>query len=878
MNSDDHRLPTGVLPRHYDLEIVPDIDSGRFHGSARIRLDVEVNVDELVCNSKELKVASAQLETGDLTRAMSCELDADLERASFSDGAPIEAGPAVLTVEFEGILGDQLAGFYLSHYGSGDERRTIATTQFQATDARRAFPCWDEPALKATFALTLEVEPDHLAVSNTSIVDEAITARGTRRVTFAPTMVMSTYLVAFVVGPLEATPPVDVDGVPVRIIHRPGDPHRTQFGLDVAAAALRFFTEYYAIPYPGDKLDLVAVPDFAFGAMENLGCVTFRDAYLTIDPETATKAEIQRVTDIINHELAHMWFGDLVTMKWWNGIWLNEAFATFMEVSATDAFRPEWRRWDSFSRERSGAMSTDSLQSTRPVEFPVVSPRDAEAMFDVLTYEKGAALVRMLETYLGHDRFREGIRQYLSTYAYGSTETTDLWDALESSTGEPVRRIMDSWIFQGGHPAITVETADQHTGAGHRIELSQKPSLMTGSSHSNGSTGSTETGGSAGAVEPQEPGRLWSVPITGRAPSVDDGTAISARALVDADRGAITFDTEIEPDRLVLNTEANGFMRVAYGPDSLQTAASHAHLDRKPAERFALLDDGWACVLRGEVSPADYLVALETVADDERDTNVWYRIMGGVAGLARLAGSESAALTPRVQAMLSPALDRLGHEAGIEDDDLTLELRGALLDALGRFGDHGPTITSARELFERFVVDPSTVDPALSAGALRVVAAHADRSTWDRIAERFQGATDAQESLRYLYALADPLDADLIAETRELCLSGSVRSQNAPFVLARTLSNVSAATDSWRFVRDHWSAIETAFPSNSLVRMLEGIQTIDDQETASDITAFFAEHPQPQGAQTLAQHIERMTINVEFVRARRAEFLSALSG
>ena len=275
---------------------------------------------------------------------------------------------------------------------------------------------------------------------------------------FADTIVMSTYLVAFIVGPLEATDPVDVVRRARCGSSPPGArPTSPAFALEVGAFCLDFFAEYYGIPYPGDKLDLVAVPDFAFGAMENLGCVTFREALLLIDPAGATQPELQNVADVIAHELAHMWFGDLVTMKWWNGIWLNEAFATFMEMLATDAFRPEWERWVAFGASRGMAFDTDALATTRPIEFPVVSPDDAEGMFDVLTYEKGASVLRMLEQYLGAEPFREGIRHYLRAHQYANTETTDLWDAIEEVTEEPVRRIMDSWIFQGGYPLVSVD-------------------------------------------------------------------------------------------------------------------------------------------------------------------------------------------------------------------------------------------------------------------------------------------------------------------------------------------------------------------------------------------------------------------------------------
>ncbi len=280
----------------------------------------------------------------------------------------------------------------------------LATTQMEATDARRAFPCWDEPDAKAVFGVTLVVPDDLLAISNAGEIGREPAGDGKVAVRFADTMPMSTYLVAFVVGPLVATDPVDVDGKPLRVVHPPGKEHLAGFALEVGSFALRYFTEWFGMVYPGDKLDLVAIPDFAFGAMENLGCVTFRERYVLVDPATATQAELQAVVDVIAHELAHMWFGDLVTMKWWNGIWLNEAFATFMEMTCTDAFRPEWQRWVDFGLSRSAAFDTDALASTRPIEYPVVSPADADGMFDVLTYEKGASVVRMLEQYLGADR------------------------------------------------------------------------------------------------------------------------------------------------------------------------------------------------------------------------------------------------------------------------------------------------------------------------------------------------------------------------------------------------------------------------------------------------------------------------------------------
>ena len=300
--------------------------------------------------------------------------------------------------------------------------------------------------------------PDgELAISNAAELGRTPQGDGKVEFRFATTMKMSTYLVAFVVGPFDATDPVDVRGIPLRVVYPRGQGRLSEFGLECGKFGLEFFADYYGIPYPGDKCDLVAVPDFAFGAMENLGCITFREVLLLVDPTTTTQPELQRVTDVIFHELAHMWFGDLVTMRWWNGLWLNEAFATFAEMKCTDAFRPAWQRWVDFGLSRTAAFDTDATTKTRPIEFTVVSPTDAEGMFDILTYEKGAGVLRMIEQYLSEEKFRAGVRRYLLTHAYGNTETGDLWDAIEAESGLPVRAMADSWIFQGGFPLVTAE-------------------------------------------------------------------------------------------------------------------------------------------------------------------------------------------------------------------------------------------------------------------------------------------------------------------------------------------------------------------------------------------------------------------------------------
>ena len=373
---DPYRLPRHVIPTRYDLRLEPDLDQARFHGQESVTVTVTQPTTTLLMNTADLTVTHAHLETADAQRCdASIVLDEPLQRCRLTFSQTIMPGECRLFIVFRGILNDKLRGFYRSTYkDESGIMQTMAATQFEATDARQAFPCWDEPDFKAVFATTLVIDPHLAAVSNTTVTSESIES-GKKVVRFADSMKMSTYLVAFIVGRLEATKPRYVGKTPLQLWTIPGKQSLTPFGQDIAAASLAFFEEYYGIPYPGDKLDLLAIPDFASGAMENLGAITFRETALLVDQRTGTHGELERVADVVAHENAHMWFGDLVTMSWWNGLWLNEAFATFMEMLAVDAWKPEWKRWDTFGVSRAAAFSVDGLQSTRPIEYPVQAQR-----------------------------------------------------------------------------------------------------------------------------------------------------------------------------------------------------------------------------------------------------------------------------------------------------------------------------------------------------------------------------------------------------------------------------------------------------------------------------------------------------------------------
>lgn len=828
----DHRLPRTVVPHHYQLELSPDLAAASFSGTATVDIEVIEETNEVVLNAAELDVLTATVRVDDRDLATSVRLDEQLERVHLSLPDALPVGPATLDIVFTGVLNDQLRGFYRSTFTDDDgHEQVIATTQFESTNARRAFPCWDEPDLKATFGVTLVIDPELFAVSSGPEVKRTSLDDGRLAVRFDRTMSMSTYLLAFVVGPLEATDPVDVDGVPLRIVHPRGKGHLTDFALDAGAFSLRHFTESFGIGYPGTKLDLVAVPDFAFGAMENQGCATFREILLLVDPSTTTQPEQQRAVDVIAHEIAHMWFGNLVTMKWWNGIWLKEAFATFCETQACDRFRPEWMRWVSFGLDRTAAFDVDALGSTRPIEFEVISPDDAEAMYDTLTYEKGGAVVRMLEQYLGEDVFAAGIHHYLSRHAFGNTETHQLWDAIEESSGAPVRAMMDSWIFQGGHPLITAERTGTTT-----VRLTQERFAHP-------------------ATDLEGASPKWNVPLVLSA-GTDAGVV---RRPVLLDDTSLEVDLGVPYQWINANTDGNGFYRVRY-VDDLLLAAIDNHGEMAPIERYGLVDDAWAAFEADRFDLDALLELVEALAVDETDLAVWQRIVGIVGAIDHhLPDDLRAAMAKRNIALLAHGLDLTGTEPRAGDDDRTNQLRATLLRACGNLGD-----ASTVELCRQLLINDT--DPERTSAAISVAAANGDADDFARFVDAFQHAATPQMERRYLFALADFPGAGELDQLVGLVDAEAIRSQDAPYVLARTLSSRTNGAAAWAAIKQRWTELNDRYPHNAITRMLGGLRGLDPALT-DEVIAFFAEHEVPQAGKTLDQILERMRMNRE-VRPR----------
>jgi puromycin-sensitive aminopeptidase len=848
---ESYRLPGTVTPERYDIKLIPDLEKFTFAGEESIEVAVHQPVTEVILNAAELdirKVAFLSANGKQLEGAIA--LDAERERATFTFPEPLEPGRGSLSITFTGVLNDKLHGFYRSTYKDDrGEQKVIATTQFEATDARRAFPCWDEPDRKAVFKVRLVVDQHLTAISNAAVVSETPVAGTTKKeVVFADTIKMSTYLVAFIVGEFEGSEPIEVDGSPIRIWSVQGKKHLSKFARRSAQASTGFFSKYYGIPYPGDKMDLIAIPDFASGAMENLGAITFRENALLVDESAASHAELERIADVVAHEIAHMWFGDLVTMKWWNGLWLNEAFATFMEMLAVDAWKPEWKRWETFGVSRAAAFAVDGLRSTRPIEFPVRHPDEASAMFDVLTYEKGASVLRMLEQYLGGEAFRQGICHYLKKHEYANAETTDLWDALEESSKQPVRQLMDSWIFQGGYPLMSAELASTKS-----ITLCQQRFFYLAEG------------------EPIE--QTFHIPVMLRAKT--KAGLVSKKLLLNKATASVDFDSDLE--WLVVNEGGHGFYRVRYSPELLGKLKANLGDCLAPVERFNLLSDTWAAVVAG-LSPLSEYVSLVQLFRQETDKNVWALIIGSLNYLNRAIPDD---LRPGFEAfvrnLVGPAHKRLGWQPAAGEDELTRQLRGMLAGAMGTLGNDPDTQKEAADFYRQHKTDEKSVDPNVVPAVVSILAHSGGEDLYNEFTKEYKAARTPQEEQRYLFSLAGFRKQNLLSQTLERSISGEVRTQNAPYLVQSVLNNVAGRELAWQFFKSKWDTMVQLFPENSIPRMCEGVTCLVAPELEDEVRQFFDTHKVKQGGKTIDQHLERLRVAVLFQKRELANFASQLS-
>lgn len=839
----EYRLPRTVVPIRYEIKLSPDLQQFTFGGEVSIEVEVKEPVTELLLNATELEIHSAS--AGGQVAAF--ELLTEQERLKLTVKEPLKQGKQKVDIKFTGTLNDKLHGFYRSTYKDAQGNpKVLAVTQFEATDARRAFPCWDEPDFKAVYQSTLVVDENLTALSNSSVASEKKLGDGKKQVEFKDTMKMSTYLVAYVVGEFVGTDTAMAGKTPVRVWSVPGKEKLTRFAVDIAVHSLNYFEKYYGIPYPGDKMDLVAIPDFAFGAMENLGCVTYRETALLVDEANASHAEQERIADVVAHETAHMWFGDLTTMSWWNGIWLNEAFATFTEMLCVDAWKPEWKRWNTFGVSRAAAFLTDGLVSTRPIEYPVRLPHEMEGMFDVLTYEKGASVLRMLEQFLDEDAFRKGVSYYLNKHQFANTETGDLWDAIEHESKAPVRKMMDSWIFQKGHPVVSASLE------GGKLTLSQQRFYYQ--------------------PDDSREKQLFHVPLI--VEYARGGKREQKKILLDTE--STTVDLGDAPDYVVVNAGGHGFYRVRYSPDLLKRITDGVFDKLTPIERFNLVNDTWAMVVAGYTEATEYLKMLP-MFQAETDKNVWFVISQSLGYLERILDqADREQLAAFTRNLIAPALEKWGWEPGAGEDQLIRQLRAILIGSVGTVGRCEKTRDKAIALFDAYQKDQNAVDPNLISPVVTILAVWGDRNRYDQFVKLWQSARTPQDDERYLFALAAFRHEDLLKETLNRATNGEVRTQNAPYLLRSVMANLAGGKLAWEHMKEKWSWITEKYPDNSIPRMLEGATALVCAEMEKEVNHFLDNTPLRSSGKTIDQHREKLRVAVKFKEREGKRILPTL--
>ncbi|MDP3963995.1 MAG: M1 family metallopeptidase [bacterium] len=836
-----HRLPPHVRPLHYAITLEPDLERFVFSGKIAVEITISEPTDRITLHAVDLTILEAYVDRGGRRSQATWKQEAGREELSLEFPRKLSEGSAVLRMTFEGALNDRMHGFYRSRYEQPKgTSRFMAATQFEATDARRCFPCWDEPNIPATFEMTLIVPEALEAVSNMPPETIEAVPGGKKSVRFARTPVMSTYLVACIAGELEWIEAKTKRGVAVRVITTPGKKEQGRFALQAAVNIVEYFDDYFAIPYPLPKLDLIALPDFAAGAMENWGAVTFRETALLIDPEQSAASARQRVAVVVAHEIAHQWFGNLVTMDWWTHLWLNEGFATFIEFMAVQHLFPEWEIWTQFIADTyAPALRDDATRSTHAIEIEVKNPSEISQIFDAISYSKGAAILRMIETYLTPSVFQKGLRKYLKRHQYANASTQDLWRALEEASGKPVGAIMDTWTKQAGYPLISV----QHI-AGDEYAIRQERFI--------------ENPWPLGA---NEAAQTWKIPIP-IGVTASGGREISSFLIEQKEAIATLSHTH---GWIKLNAHQVAYLRVNYTPQ--QWGAIREAIRKGEVgiiDRFGIVSDIAALVDAGKFSSTQLLTMLEAFRE-ETHYIVWTEIIG-ILGRLRMRldeGPATEALNAWARQLIKPAAERLGWDRRAEEAHTETLLRSMLLSALGIY-ENRPTIDEAKRRLNRHLASEQALDPNIRFPVYAMAAREGDAKLFDLLIDRYRAEALHEEKIRYLRALAEFRDPELGARMLDFSLSADVRSQDTMFVLAQAGSNPRERDRVWKFFKTHWGAFDERYGEGGLKLMGRIIEAVAghfaDEAHAGDIEQFFAEHPAPSASRSIEKVLEHIRV------------------
>ena len=829
------RLPTNVVPQRYTLKLTPDLQTATFTGAETVEVMLKQPSNTITLNSIEIMFQSVDVSAGGARQSATVSLDKEKEQATFTFPRELAAGRATLNIRYTGILNNQLRGFYLSKA----QGRKYAVTQFEPTDARRAFPSFDEPAYKAVFEITVVAPKADTVISNSPVEsDSPGPTPDQHTMHFYPTPKMSSYLVAFLVGEFQCSSG-ESDGIPIRVCATPEQAGLTHFALGVAEFALHYYDEYFGIHYPLKKLDLIGIPDFEAGAMENFGAITFREQDLLLNPKTASIRTQETVAIDVAHEMAHQWFGDLVTMQWWDNIWLNEGFATWMESKTVAAMHPEWDIPQVVASEEQGALDYDATSATHPIRAHAANtPAEINQLFDEISYEKGCDVLLTVENYLGPEMFRKGVRAYLTAHEYGNATAQDFWNAQTATSHKPVDNIMQSLITQPGEPILTFESP-----AGGEVSVSQQRFFL----------------------DPEvKPGltEKWTLPVCFRTGSGQDCRVLTPETSKLGIPSASPFDA---------NARAKGYYRTRYPESIYKELIAGAETRLTPPERIGLIGDEWALVRSNRATVGDYLNLFTALKSDSNAVVIASivgrssaSIMSGAAGGIALIDQRLAA-TPEEQAELaawirrtfSKEYENLGAPTPNESPNKR-QLRAALFGLLGYYGKDAKVIAEAKQITERYIQHHGEIDPTLGQTALAIAAGNGDAALFDQLQHIYEASTDPELQIGALRMLAEFEDPALENRALDFAVSGKVKSQDAVIQLSIALQVPAERELAWNFIRSHWPQVKAQLTTEMGQILVESSGSFCSAEARNEVESFYSTHKVSASSMSLKHATEEI--------------------
>src|SRR5579863_5539646 len=823
------RLPETAVPENYKLTFAPNFEKNNFAGEEAIKIRLLKPTSQIVLNAAEIEISKASVVSGGGRQIASVSFDKEKETATFTVAKELQPGPITLEINYVGILNDQLRGFYL---GKDDQGHKYAVTQFEATDARRAFPSFDEPAYKATFDITVIADQGMTAISNTKMISDAPGPGEKHTVRFATSQKMSSYLAAIAVGNFDYIEG-EAEGIPIRVYSMPGKKQLGAFALQVTQASLAYYNRYFGIKYPYGKLDLIALPDFSAGAMENVGCITFREAYLLTDEKEGAIDLKKTIASVTSHEIAHMWFGDLVTMKWWDDIWLNEGFATWMENKPVAKWKPEWNYDLDDVSGTGGTLNVDSLANTRPIHQAAETPAQIQELFDGIAYGKAASVLRMLESYLGEETFRAGVNAYLQEHQYGNSTASDFWDTLAKTSHKPVDKIMPTWVKQPGAPIVNVKA--QCSGNSTSVSLSQQRYFFDPAKFE--------------ATNDQ----LWQIPLCLK------GSASGTTKCEVMTRKEESFTLPGCSTWVLANAGAAGYFRTGYQRDALRALATDAETKLTPAERIGLESDIWGLMRVGRASVGDYLIFAQGL-QSERHSAVVEAVLRDLNFIGQYLANDSdrVAYHEWLRQYLAPTMKEVGWEAKPGESDEQRTLRSHLIGALGYDARDPQALAQARKVADRALADPMSVDRELAGDAFELAALNGDAEFYDKLIDGLKNPRTPEEYYIYFNTLPQFSDPKLLQRTLDLAVSPEVRSQDALGLITRVLENPAGENLAWDFIQTHWDAIIKSGGPFASGEVVGATRVFCDTGKLEQVRQFFSTHKIDGGERTYKQSMERI--------------------